>query len=314
VSPTRPQTCYVAPPEFLHELTAGLQGVTAVRPPLILAAGPPQNAAWALDVWYDPVFLPIQSISDGARQLKLRGRFYALLSTGHHRRAALIQEQLHCPRIEPLRFPQKVQALPEISGWTLWDEKTILVSRQRWKPFPHGEITFVQDKKAPPNRAYLKLWEAFTLMGEYPGAGDTCLDLGASPGGWTWVLQNLGAQVIAVDKAALDPKIARLANVKFRKESAFALQPGDFKNIDWLFLDIICYPERLLQLIRKWRGSGRVCNIVATVKFQGPTDKNVINQFHGLENSNLIHLQNNKHELTWIWPARPGLNIVTAAA
>ena len=63
---------------------------------------------------------------------------------------------------------------------------------------------------APPNRAYLKLWEALTLAanmpdGRMPRPGELCLDLGSSPGGWSWVLQKLGARVISVDKAPLDP-------------------------------------------------------------------------------------------------------------
>jgi hypothetical protein len=110
-------------------------------------------------------------------------------------------------------------------------------------------MNFVEDRSGPPSRAYLKLWEALTRLGRYPKPGESCIDLGASPGGWTWVIQSLGAHVIAVDKAPLDPAVVALTNVEVREQSAFALTPDEIGPVDWLFSDIICYPERLLRLV-----------------------------------------------------------------
>ena len=58
-----------------------------------------------------------------------------------------------------------------------------------------------------PSRAYLKLWEAFTVLGIRPAPGDFCIDLGASPGGWTWVLQSLGARVLSIDKGSVEQDV-----------------------------------------------------------------------------------------------------------
>jgi len=164
-------------------------------------------------------------------------------------------------------------------------------------PFPNGEVQFVEDKSNPPNRAYLKLWEAFTVLRKYPQAGEICLDLGASPGGWSWVLATLGARVIAVDKAPLDAKIAALPTVEWRGQSAFALEPGE--KIDWLFSDIACYPERLLTLVERWLASGTVRNFVCTLKFQAQTDHATAAQFAAIPGAKLFHLHHNKHELTF---------------
>jgi 23S rRNA (cytidine2498-2'-O)-methyltransferase len=161
-------------------------------------------------------------------------------------------------------------------------------------------VQFVEDKSGPPNRAYLKLWEAFTLLGARPQAGERCLDLGSSPGGWTWALQQTGADVISVDKAPLDERVARLQRVEVRAQSAFALDPRDVGPVDWLCADIACYPARLLALVQRWLAAGTVRRFLCTLKFQGDTDFTAMQAFAAIPGSRLMHLHHNKHELTWI--------------
>ena len=129
--------------------------------------------------------------------------------------------------------------------------------------------------------------------------GDVCLDLGASPGGWTWVLASLGATVRAVDKAPLDPRIAAMPGVSQIIESAFALPP---EPVDWLVCDVIAYPARLLALVERWIASGAAQRIVCTVKFQGGTDQAAADAFAAIPDGRLLHLFHNKHELTFVWP------------
>ena len=86
------------------------------------------------------------------------------------------------------------------------------------------------------------------------------------------MLAKLGAEVVAIDKAPLDPKVAAMPGVEWRGESAFALDPASVGPVDWLFSDIVCYPARLLALVERWRASGLVKNFVCTLKFQGETD------------------------------------------
>jgi 23S rRNA (cytidine2498-2'-O)-methyltransferase len=175
----------------------------------------------------------------------------------------------------------------------------LLASPHCSSAFPNGEVQFVEDKTAP-SRAYLKLWEAFTLLNERPGPGDVCLDLGSSPGGWTWVLQRLGARVLSIDKAPLDPSVASLPDVEERRESAFGLDPRNIGPVDWLCSDIVCYPQRLLTLVRKWIDAGKVRRFLCTIKFQGPTDFDAMREFAAIPGSRLLHLHANKHELTWV--------------
>lgn len=299
-------TGYLAAEGFERELARELGFDSTGTARLLFVPGPPRSAAWAANIWFDPVRIPIASIGEGAHALRAIQRSWALFSTGHHGRAKLIQERLPRVSAKPLVFPQPAPAAP-LGSWTLRDAHTIIAAARCASPFPHGEAQFVEDKAGPPNRAYLKLWEALTRLGHYPKAGELCLDLGASPGGWTWVIQSLGARVIAVDKAPLDPPIAALPGVETRVQSAFALAPDEVPPIDWLFCDIICYPERLLRLVNAWRESGRVRNFVCTIKFQGETDVAAQTAFQAIPGAQVFHLHHNKHELTFaLLAGQPG--------
>jgi 23S rRNA (cytidine2498-2'-O)-methyltransferase len=180
------------------------------------------------------------------------------------------------------------------------DAETMVAAPQCTSPFPNGEIRFVEDRTGPPSRAYLKLWEALTLIGLRPGPGEICLDLGSSPGGWTWAAQQMGAHVISVDKAPLAPEIARLPGIEQRRESAFAVDPRATGPVDWLLSDVVCYPARLLALIERWLAAGTCRRFVCTVKFQGKTDYETARRLAAIPGSRLLHLFHNKHELTWI--------------
>jgi 23S rRNA (cytidine2498-2'-O)-methyltransferase len=267
---------------------------------LLLAPGPIRQPAWCSNIWQNPRLLRVSSAADAARQLRSLQRGWASYAFDLHRRTALIQAQLPHVSARPLRFPQPAPAAP-LGSWTLIDRNTLLASPDCSSPFPNGEVGFVEDHEAPPSRAYLKLWEALTRIGRWPGVGQTCVDLGASPGGWTWALQQLGATVIAVDKAPLDAAVEDLPGVSVIRESAFALGPGDFGPVDWLLSDVVCYPKRLLGLMRRWVEAGSAANIICTVKFQGATDHDVASEFAAIPGSRLVHLHHNKHELTWIW-------------
>jgi 23S rRNA (cytidine2498-2'-O)-methyltransferase len=292
-------TGYLAPAGFVDELKDELRAaVRETHGRLVIASGPPRPVAWVANVWHAPQLLKVASIGDAAKQLRAIQRNWALYPTGYHRRAALIVDKLPKVSAKPLRFGDAAPTAP-LGSWTLLDAETVLASPRCSSPFPNGEAQFIEDKTAP-SRAYLKLWELFTRIGERPRPDETCLDLGASPGGWTWVLARLGAQVTAVDKAPLAPSVARLPNVTVLQQSAFALEPRAVGPIDWLFSDVVCYPARQFALVETWLRAGTVRRFVCTVKFQGATDFETARRFAQLPGAQLLHLHHNKHELTWL--------------
>lgn len=292
-------TAYLAAPGFEADLRAELGEIMAEHGRLFLAEGPPRPAAWAQNIWLDPVRLEVASIGEGAKALKAIQRNWWPYEFHLHRRTALLVDKLPKVSAKPLSFGQPAPSAP-LGSFAWLDEGTLLAAAQCSSPFPNGEAGFIEDRQAPPNRAYLKLWEALTLAGPLPGPESRCLDLGASPGGWTWVLASTGAQVISIDKAPLAPAIAAMPNVDYRQGSAFGLEPAQIGPVDWLCSDVICYPKRLLLLIERWRESGLARNFICTLKFQGDTDHETARQFAAIPGSRLLHLSHNKHELTWI--------------
>ena len=294
-------TAYLAADGYEQQLDdeLALAGVEIIaRHGRLFVAGGLVDAAWAINTWFDPEHIPISSIGDAAKALRARQRNWACYAPDHRGRTDLITERLPHVSAKPLHLGAAAPTAP-LGSWTLLAPDLLLMSTRCSSPFPNGEPRFVEDRDGPPSRAYLKLWEALVRLDRWPAAGEVCLDLGASPGGWTWLLAQFGPHVIAVDKAPLDPRVDSLTNVEWRNDSAFALEPSSFDQLDWLCSDVIGYPSRLLALAERWQQSERVRNMVVTVKFQGETDHGVARAFAALPGARLFHLHNNRHELTF---------------
>lgn len=294
---------YLAPDKFLPELLQELKSVKSVHGNLVLTDGPIQNSVWAQNIWPEAQILHFESISQAAKALKSLGKLWAPYNFENHRRAQLIQDQL--PKLRP-RVVDFMGTLPErdLGAWCLLDKNTLIASPVTNSPFPLGEVQFNEDKNTPPSRAYLKLWELFTVYGIHPQPGEKVVDFGSCPGGWTWVLQQAGCEVVSIDRAPLEPHIEKLPRVQFIKTNAFNVKPEDIGAIDWFFSDIICYPDRLLELVQAWQSSGLCSNFVCTIKFQGKTDFGTLKKFLALENVRIKHLHHNKHEVT-VWIKAP---------
>ncbi len=272
---------------FIDEAASGIE--VERRPP-----------AWAANVWLDAEHLEVRSIRDLADQLRARQRNWAAYLPEHRGRGGLVHERLPHVSARPLELGAPAPNAP-LGSWTLLTPTVALAAARCTSPFPNGEVRFVEDRTGPPSRAYLKLWEACTRLGRTPGPGDRCVDLGASPGGWTWTLARLGATVLAVDKAPLDPQVDASANVHWQEGSAFALEPRTAGRVDWLCSDVIAYPDRLLTLVTRWITEGDVGTMVVTIKFQGETDHDAAEAFAAIAGARVVHLHHNKHELTFLW-------------
>ena len=258
---------------------------------------------WCNVVYIEPFTVTFSSISEAASALKQMQRNWAPYQYVFFRRAALIQKKLPYINLKDRIFPYTLPKTP-IGAWTLIDENTMIASAKTSSYLPCGRIKFVEDHENPPSRAYLKIQEALvhfqSFFGDFPKENQRCFDAGASPGGWTYVLLQLGCFVLAVDRSPLVDNLMSNPKVRFLKHDAFTLKCEDIEPVDWIFSDVICYPERLLEWIKMWLARPNVPNMICTIKIQGKIDWEIIKTFESIPNSYVIHLNYNKHELTWL--------------
>jgi 23S rRNA (cytidine2498-2'-O)-methyltransferase len=126
-------------------------------------------------------------------------------------------------------------------------------------PWPMG-IVRLRMPSAAPSRSTLKLAEAvIEFLGEGESErrlapGMTAVDLGASPGGWTYQLVRRGLMVIAVDNGAIDARLLESGQVKHRRDDGFHFEPAD--PVDWMVCDMVESPSRIARLAAQWTERG----------------------------------------------------------
>lgn len=136
-------------------------------------------------------------------------------------------------------------------------------------PWPMG-LPRLKLPRESPSRSTLKLEEAFlTLMSEKDRAsllrpGLTAVDLGASPGGWTYHLVKLGMHVTAIDNGDMDPALMESGLVGHRREDGFRFTPR--KPVEWLVCDMVEKPRRIAKLVGEWLTEGRCRAAVFNLK------------------------------------------------
>jgi 23S rRNA (cytidine2498-2'-O)-methyltransferase len=115
-----------------------------------------------------------------------------------------------------------------------------------------------------PSRSARKLEEALVWLGTGPGPGESCVDLGAAPGGWTWLLLNRRARVIAIDPARLEPRLLEQRRLRHIQGSAFDWQPDE--PVDWLFCDMAWRPLEVAQMLGRWARRRQTRMLIANFK------------------------------------------------
>jgi 23S rRNA (cytidine2498-2'-O)-methyltransferase len=122
----------------------------------------------------------------------------------------------------------------------------------RW---PMG-IPRIRMSSGAPSRSAMKLAEA---MMEFLGSrkfepGLSAVDLGASPGGWTWQLVQRGFMVTAVDNGPMDAALLESGQVKHRRDDGFHYRPPE--PVDWMVCDMVESPSRIATLVGRWLAQG----------------------------------------------------------
>lgn len=314
---------------------ARIVAATAEEVRLELPAGPPANLdlAFALQALPDVESLAAASVSEWARLTgerliaRMEGRegpwrFHAFgPDTARNgrtpRRLALIEAELRAVLKKRQRRLLKTWRSPDgpfLDGEVLaqlrlatpdaGDLSVASSAAEGWQrvlcPWPGGYTEIPRDLR-PPSRAYRKLLEVERRWGRPIEPNETCVDLGAAPGGWTFLALERGARVTAVDRSPLRDDLMAHPHLTFEKGDAFRYQPD--APVDWLLADIIAFPDRPLELLEAWLGGGRCRHFVVTFKFRGEAPPEVLSALKRLLRARtathgLRQLQENKNEVT----------------
>jgi 23S rRNA (cytidine2498-2'-O)-methyltransferase len=132
--------------------------------------------------------------------------------------------------------------------------------------FPGGQVD-VPDEPQAPSRAYRKLAEALLRLDCPIAAGETCVDLGSSPGSWAWLALKRNARVTAVDRSPLRDDLMEHRRLEFVRGDAFQFVPDE--PVDWLLSDVIAFPARIMELLETWLSRRWCRRFCVTIKFRG---------------------------------------------
>ena len=268
---------------------------------IVVVAANSDNYLWAQDVWSECKC--VQGYDNGLLALKNLDRLGYYYSTEKNSIATKLIHKLKLIPEKRIKFPVKKEFSFKYYIWTAIED-FIIYSAHPKSRYPVGWHEFEEDKNHPPNRAYLKLWEVLATQNLVIDPAESAIEIGASPGGWSWVLSQYFKTVYTFDRADLDPKIQKIPNIVHAKTDAFKIDPKDYTNCSWLFSDLICSPEKIHETIQYWLDHSQIQNYVCTIKFKGQTDYEVIDKLRKIPDSKLVRLYQNKHEVTWIKATR----------
>jgi 23S rRNA (cytidine2498-2'-O)-methyltransferase len=111
-----------------------------------------------------------------------------------------------------------------------------------------------------PSRSTLKLDEAFlyfipqVMRESVLRPAMTAVDLGASPGGWSYQFVRRGILVIAVDNGPMDQALLHSGLLTHVRADGFSFVPE--RQADWMVCDIVEQPIRIAKLIGQWITEG----------------------------------------------------------
>lgn len=121
-------------------------------------------------------------------------------------------------------------------------------------------ITRLRMHPQAPSRSALKLEEAFlTLLDEderraWLREGMHGADLGAAPGGWSWVLMRNGLRVTSIDNGPLAQHLLDSGRVEHLRADGFTWSPK--RPLDWMVCDMVEQPRRVASRMATWLREG----------------------------------------------------------
>jgi 23S rRNA (cytidine2498-2'-O)-methyltransferase len=276
-------------------VSAWARATTAALLPRLLAR--PADAPWRLHVLRvgDPATQP------GPRRAALIEA--AVLDELKDQRRRLLRSRVAnpaAPRTPDEALVQLALATPE-AGWFSFAEADVVARLRRVLSRFAGGACEVPEDRRPPARAYRKLLEVEARWPRPLAAGETCVDLGAAPGSWSWIALERGARVTAIDRAPLREDLMQHPSLSFVRGDAFKWLPP--APVDWVLCDVIAEPRRSVELLARWLDARACRRFALTVKFKGDAGDVELRELKALLVAQGVehvvrHLDANKNEIT----------------
>ena len=136
-------------------------------------------------------------------------------------------------------------------------------------PWPLG-IPRLRMHADAPSRSALKLEEALLVLLDADERkrllreGMRAADLGAAPGGWTWVLTRHGLRVQSIDNGPLRQHVLDTGLVEHLRADGFQWQPQ--QALDWMVCDMVEQPRRVAERMASWLREGWCRHAVFNLK------------------------------------------------
>ena len=126
-------------------------------------------------------------------------------------------------------------------------------------PWPLG-VPRLRAHADAPSRSALKLEEALMCLltdkerEEFLKPGMNAADLGAAPGGWSWVLARRHIRVAAIDNGPLAQSALDTGVIEHIRADGFRWQPP--KPLDWMVCDMVESPAKVADRMATWFREG----------------------------------------------------------
>jgi 23S rRNA (cytidine2498-2'-O)-methyltransferase len=238
---------------------------------------------------------------------------------GLNRRIYAVQKALReflkkrLSRVAKLAVADLPRGMQEARGLFVWftDFGVMQVSRTATV---NGQRRMADDSLAP-SRSYLKAEEGYVVLGQEPTEGETVVDLGAAPGGWSYSAAKRGARVIALDNGPMKGGALGHDLIEHRLEDAFRFYPATSDTTyDWLFCDMVEEPHHVLKhIIEPWLAGGWCRQFVVNLKFGRVDPVALLDELRAADSplkkyapgTRIRHLYHDREEFTLTGKVRP---------
>lgn len=126
-------------------------------------------------------------------------------------------------------------------------------------PWPLG-VPRLRSHADAPSRSALKLEEALLtlldtkMLEKTMQPGMFAADLGAAPGGWSWVLARRHLRVFAIDNGPMAQSALDTGLIDHQRHDGFHWQPP--KPLDWMVCDMVEAPRKVASRMAEWFAMG----------------------------------------------------------